>query len=157
MCWGNNFIEKARARDRTRDSPRPQLRNRVRTTVPKWPWIGICLAARAAAQQGPQPGNKKQPRHRLASLPRNTCASMFPLRFRRRFRYVSVTVSVTFPSPFPLRFHWASMCATETIQKLSQRFRGPLSIYVYICSIHMHIHITHHMLSLADVRTHTHT
>ena len=29
------------------------------------------------------------------------------LTFPLRFRYVSVNVSVTFPSTFPLRFHWA--------------------------------------------------
>ena len=41
----------------------------------------------------------------------------FPLRFR----YVSVNVSVTFPSTFLLRFHWAGVSPMETIWKLSFR------------------------------------
>ena len=45
---------------------------------------------------------------------------------------VSVNVSGAFRSTFQLRFRWAGVCPTETIQKLSQRFRCPLSIYIYI-------------------------
>ena len=36
---------------------------------------------------------------------------MFPLRFR----YVSVNVSVAFPSTFPLRFRWAIACPTNVV------------------------------------------
>ena len=35
----------------------------------------------------------------------------FPLRFR----YVSVNVSVAFPSTFPLRFRWAIACPTNVV------------------------------------------
>ena len=41
----------------------------------------------------------------------------FPLRFR----YVSVNVSVAFPSTFPLRFRWAIACPTNAALKLPQR------------------------------------
>ena len=42
----------------------------------------------------------------------------FPLRFR--------CVSVTFPSTFPLRFHWAGVSPMETIWKLSFASTFPL-------------------------------
>ena len=44
-----------------------------------------------------------------------------PWKLSGRFRYVSVIhVSVTLPSTFPLRFRWAGVCPTETLQKLSR-------------------------------------
>ena len=49
-------------------------------------------------------------------------SATFPLRFR----YVSVNVSVTFPSTFPLRFHWAGVSPMETIWKLSCESTFPL-------------------------------
>ena len=41
----------------------------------------------------------------------------FPLRFR----YVSVNVSVAFPSTFPSRFRWAIACPTNAALKFPQR------------------------------------
>ena len=41
--------------------------------------------------------------------------------FLLRFRYVSVNVSVAFPSTFPLRFRWAIACPTNAALKLLQR------------------------------------
>ena len=50
----------------------------------------------------------------------------------QRFRYVSVNVSIAFPSTFPSRFRWAGVRPMETIWKLSQCFRDPLSLSLYI-------------------------
>ena len=56
-----------------------------------------------------------------------TFPSTFPLRFRQRFRHVSVNV--------PLRFRWAGVRPMKPIWKLSQRIQGPLSICMqYACS-----------------------
>ena len=48
----------------------------------------------------------------------------FPLRFRQRFRNVSVVHVQRFRQKFPLRFRGAGVCPTETIQKTPQRFQG---------------------------------
>ena len=70
--------------------------------------------------------------------------STFPSRFRQHFRCVSVNVSVTFP---------LGRCVPmETIRKLSQRFRGPLSICIYVCMhVCMHIYIYIYIYMITDV------
>ena len=80
------------------------------------------------------------------------------VRFRQRFRYVSVTfpstfplrfrhISVTFPSTFPLRFRQRSrcvsvwqVCARRKLSRNSTNVSGAHYIYIYIY-IHMYIYI----------------
>ena len=57
------------------------------------------------------------------------CVSVaFPLRFRQRFRHVSVNVSVT----FPLRFRWAGVSPMGTIWKLSFASTFPLRFHHHL-------------------------